>query len=80
MLESTIFNAIRISLASPDQIRDWSSGEVTKPETIKLPHPEAGEGRPLRRAHLRSDEGLECYCGQVQADPYKGIICRQVRG
>src|SRR6266704_572220 len=34
MLEVNEFNAIRISLASPDQIRSWSSGEVTKPETI----------------------------------------------
>ena len=34
MLEVNNFNAIRISLASPDQVRDWSKGEVTKPETI----------------------------------------------
>ena len=34
MLEVNEFNAIRISLASPDQIRSWSSGEVTKPEPI----------------------------------------------
>ena len=34
MLEVNNFNAIRISLASPEQIRDWSKGEVTKPETI----------------------------------------------
>ena len=34
MLEVNEFNALRISLASPDQIRSWSSGEVTKPETI----------------------------------------------
>jgi DNA-directed RNA polymerase subunit beta' len=34
MLEVNNFDAIRISLASPDQIKGWSSGEVTKPETI----------------------------------------------
>ena len=34
MLEVNNFSAIRISLASPDQIREWSKGEVTKPETI----------------------------------------------
>ena len=41
------FNAIRISLASPEQIRSWSYGEVTKPETINYRDASTGEGRPL---------------------------------
>ena len=37
-MPETGFNAIKISLASPDQIRAWSNGEVTKPETINYRH------------------------------------------
>ena len=57
MLEVNNFNAIRISLASPEQIRDWSSGEVTKPETINY-----------RTLKLRSHQVLGVLLRQVQAD------------
>src|SRR5438445_13759521 len=75
MLEVNEFNAIRISLASPDQIRTWSSGEVTKPETINY--------RTLRsEKHGLFDERIfgptrdwECYCGTYKRIRYKGIIC-----
>ncbi|MBI2781019.1 MAG: hypothetical protein HYX55_04390 [Chloroflexi bacterium] len=52
MLEVNNFNAIRISLASPDQIREWSKGEVTKPETINyrtLKPEKDGVLRPVHR-------------------------------
>ena len=40
-MENKEFDSIKIGLASPDQIRAWSYGEVTKPETINYPHPAA---------------------------------------
>ena len=55
------FDAIQIGIASPEQIRAWSYGEVKRPETINyrtLPHSEAGEGRPVLRADLRPHQGL----------------------
>ena len=79
MLEVNNFNAIRISLASPDQIREWSKGEVDQARDDQLPDAQAGEGRSVRRAHLRSDEGLGVLLRQVQADPLQGHHLRQVR-
>ena len=78
MLEVNNFNAIRISLASPDQIREWSKGEVTKPETINY-----GRSSPRRTACSTSassaDQGLGVLLRQVQADPLQGHHRRQVR-
>ena len=79
MLEVNNFSAIRISLASPDQIREWSKGEVTKPETINYRTLQAREGWAVRRAHLRSHAGLGVLLREVQADPVQGDHLRQVR-
>jgi len=62
------FGSIRIMLASPETIRGWSHGEVTKPETINLPLLQAGAGRPVLREDLgRSRTGVQLR--QVQAHP-----------
>ena len=53
-----ISTAIQVALASPQQIEQWSHGEVTKPETINYRTQKPEKGRPLRRAHLRPDQGL----------------------
>jgi len=58
MLEVNDFNAIRISLASPEQIRGWSYGEVTKPETINYRTLKPEKRWSILRAYLWSDEGL----------------------
>ena len=78
-VESENFNAIRISLASPEQILQWSYGEVTKPETHQLPDTEAGEGWPLLRTHLRSYQRLRMLLRKVQASPIQGHNLRPVR-
>src|SRR5437870_3967457 len=65
MLEVNNFSAIRISLASPDQIREWSKGEVTKPETDGL----------FDERIFGPTKDWECYCGKYKRIRYKGIIC-----
>ncbi|HBD84908.1 MAG TPA: hypothetical protein DC056_12950, partial [Dehalococcoidia bacterium] len=69
------FNAIRISLASPDQIKIWSYGEVTKPETInyRTLRPEK-DGLFCERI-FGPTKDWECYCGKYKKIRYKGVIC-----
>ena len=73
------FNAVRISLASPDQIKTWSYGEVTKPETINYRTLRPEKDGLFLRADLRSDEGLGVLLRQVQEDPVQGRDLRPVR-
>ena len=69
------FNAIRISLASPEQIKTWSYGEVTKPETInyRTLRPEK-DGLFCERI-FGPTKDWECYCGKYKKIRYKGVIC-----
>jgi DNA-directed RNA polymerase subunit beta' len=69
------FNAIRVSLASPDQIKIWSYGEVTKPETInyRTLRPEK-DGLFCERI-FGPTKDWECYCGKYKKIRYKGVIC-----
>jgi len=69
------FNAIRISLAAPEQIRAWSYGEVTKPETInyRTLRPEK-DGLFCERI-FGPTKDWECYCGKYKKIRYKGVIC-----
>ncbi len=75
MPNATDFNAIRISLASPEQIKQWSYGEVTKPETInyRTLRPEK-EGLFCERI-FGPTKDWECYCGKYKKIRYKGVIC-----
>ena len=75
MLEVNDFNAIRISLASPEQIRGWSYGEVTKPETInyRTLKPEI-YGMFCERI-FGPTKDWECYCGKYKRVRFKGIVC-----
>lgn len=69
------FDSIMISLASPDQIRAWSYGEVKKPETInyRTLRPEK-DGLFCERIFGTTKE-WECYCGKFKSIRYKGVIC-----
>ena len=69
------FNAIRISLASPEQIKIWSYGEVIKPETInyRTLRPEK-DGLFCERI-FGPTKDWECYCGKYKKIRYKGVIC-----
>ncbi len=71
----TDFEAIGIQLASPDRIREWSYGEVKKPETInyRTLRPER-EGLFCERIFGTSKD-WECYCGKFKSIRYKGVIC-----
>ena len=69
------FDAIKIGLASPEKIREWSKGEVTKPETInyRTLKPEK-EGLFCERIFGPSKD-WECHCGKYKKIRYKGVIC-----
>lgn len=69
------FDSIKIKLASPDDIRAWSYGEVKKPETInyRTLRPEK-DGLFCERIFGTTKE-WECYCGKFKSIRYKGVIC-----
>ena len=75
MTVSADFSAIRISLASPDQILSWSYGEVTKPETInyRTLRPEK-DGLFCERI-FGPTKDFECFCGKYKKVRYKGLFC-----
>ncbi|MDI9439443.1 MAG: DNA-directed RNA polymerase subunit beta' [Bacillota bacterium] len=75
MLDINNFDRIRIGLASPEQIRAWSSGEVKKPETInyRTLKPER-EGLFCEKI-FGPTRDWECHCGKYKRVRYKGIVC-----
>ncbi|MFN2484902.1 MAG: DNA-directed RNA polymerase subunit beta' [Candidatus Limnocylindria bacterium] len=75
MLEVNNFNAIRISLASPEQVKSWSSGEVTKPETINYRTLKPEKDGLFDERIFGPTKDWECYCGKYKRIRYKGIIC-----
>ncbi|HET8852651.1 MAG TPA: DNA-directed RNA polymerase subunit beta', partial [Ktedonobacteraceae bacterium] len=75
MLEVNDFNAIRISLASPEQIRGWSYGEVTKPETINYRTLKPEKDGLFCERIFGPMKDWECYCGKYKRVRFKGIVC-----
>ena len=75
MLEVNNFDAIRINLASPEQIKGWSSGEVTKPETINYRTLKPEKDGLFDERIFGPTKDWECYCGKYKRIRYKGIIC-----
>lgn len=75
MLDANNFDTIKIGLASPGQIRAWSSGEVKKPETInyRTLKPER-EGLFCEKI-FGPQRDWECHCGKYKRVRYKGIVC-----
>ena len=73
--QGTNFNAIRISVASPEQILNWSHGEVTKPETInyRTLRPEK-DGLFCERL-FGPTKDWECFCGKYKRIRYRGVVC-----
>ena len=74
-MEVKNFDAIRISLASPEQIREWSYGEVTKPETINYRTLRPSATVFSANAFLARCSDWECACGKYKRVRYKGIVC-----
>src|SRR5437868_12640772 len=75
MLEINDFNAIRISLASPEDILSWSHGEVTKPETINYRTLKPERDGLFCEKIFGPQKDWECYCGKYKRVRYKGVIC-----
>ncbi len=75
VLEVNEFNAIRISLASPDQIESWSYGEVMKPETINYRTLKPEKDGLFDERIFGPTKDFECYCGKYKRVRYKGVIC-----
>ena len=75
MLEVNDFDAVRISLASPEQIRSWSYGEVTKPETINYRTLKPERDGLFCERIFGPTKDYECFCGKYKRIRYKGVIC-----
>ena len=75
MLEVNDFDAIRIALASPEQIRSWSYGEVLKPETINYRTQKPEKDGLFCEKIFGPQKDFECMCGKYKRVRYKGIIC-----
>src|SRR5436309_2996754 len=75
MLEVNNCNAVRIKLASPDQIRQWSRGEVKKPETINYRTLKPERDGLFCDRIFGPTKDWECSCGKYKRVRYKGIIC-----
>ena len=69
------FDAIRIGLASPDKIREWSHGEVKKPETINYRTLKPEKDGLFCEKIFGPSKDWECHCGKYKKIRYKGIIC-----
>ena len=70
-----VFNSIRIRLASPDVIRSWSHGEVTKPETINYRSFKPEKDGLFCEKIFGPVKDWECNCGKYKRIRYRGVIC-----
>jgi DNA-directed RNA polymerase subunit beta' len=71
------FDTVRLSLASPDKILEWSFGEVTKPETINYRTQRSEKSGLFDERIFGPDRDYECYCGKYRGIRYKGIVCEK---
>ncbi|HOL14174.1 MAG TPA: DNA-directed RNA polymerase subunit beta', partial [Bacillota bacterium] len=75
MLDVNNFDRIKIGLASPDQIRAWSSGEVKKPETINYRTLKPEKDGLFCERIFGPVRDWECHCGKYKRIRYKGVVC-----
>ncbi|MEW6448275.1 MAG: DNA-directed RNA polymerase subunit beta' [Bacillota bacterium] len=75
MLELNAFDRIQIGLASPEQIRAWSHGEVKKPETINYRTLKPERDGLFCERIFGPTRDWECYCGKYKRVRYKGVVC-----
>ena len=69
------FDAIRLSVASPQNILDWSHGEITKPETINYRTQKPEKDGLFCEKIFGPTKDWQCYCGKYKGIRYKGITC-----
>ena len=77
MYELNDFNSIQISIASPEKIREWSYGEVTKPETINYRTQKPEKDGLFCEKIFGPMKDWECHCGKYKRVKYKGHVCEK---
>ena len=75
MFELNNFDSIRIGIASPEKIREWSHGEVTKPETINYRTQKPEKDGLFCEKIFGPRKDWECHCGKYKRIRYKGVVC-----
>ena len=75
MFELNNFESIKIGLASPERIREWSYGEVKKPETINYRTLKPEKDGLFCERIFGPQKDWECHCGKYRRVRYKGVIC-----
>jgi DNA-directed RNA polymerase subunit beta' len=76
-IDTTNFDSISLKLASPDRIKEWSYGEVTKPETINYRTGRSERNGLFDERIFGPEKDYECYCGKYRRIRYKDIICEK---
>ena len=76
-IDTTNFNSIHLKLASPENIREWSYGEVTKPETINYRTGRSERSGLFDERIFGPEKDYECYCGKYRRIRYKDIVCEK---
>ncbi len=71
------FDAISLKIASPERIKEWSFGEVQKPETINYRTQRSEKSGLFDEKIFGPDKDYECYCGKYRGIRYKGIVCEK---
>ena len=74
-VENISYDAIKIKLASPEKILEWSHGEVTKPETINYRTLKPEKDGLFCEKIFGPQKDWECHCGKYKKQRYKGVIC-----
>ncbi len=75
--DSNDFETIALRIASPERIKEWSFGEVTKPETINYRTQRSEKNGLFDEKIFGPDKDYECYCGKYRGIRYKGIVCEK---
>ena len=71
------FDAVSLKVASPERIKEWSHGEVTKPETMNYRTQRSEKNGLFDEKIFGPDKDFECYCGKYRGIRYKGIVCEK---
>src|SRR5574344_2124017 len=75
MFELNNFDSMQIAIASPEKIREWSHGEVTKAETINYRTQKPERDGLFCERIFGPQKDYECHCGKYKRIRYKGVIC-----
>lgn len=75
MFELNNFDSMQIAIAGPDKIREWSHGEVTKPETINYRTQKPEKDGLFCERIFGPTKDWECHCGKYKRVRYKGVVC-----